>query len=262
MTAMRTDLRFEPFRPLQGDPTTERSEYQVIDPVAGVESGTIEFQISASPAGMIDLSQSYVLSRLTMKQTTDYAAKPVAALVNGDATPETLKVALLATTADPDVAAPRPIRPWEEDDAPGECFSDAIWSLVEFYINGVNVSDSAPGLYPYASYFRNALTKNQQWASGGIIHYASARAGHESAPLSNQDVGIGEDEFLYSWKQMKAKLMATPAGYGAENMGYAFSDKAYGSTGAAANCLRCLLLPSTTAGASYGVRPVWEVAER
>jgi len=38
--------------------------------------------------------------------------------------------------------------------------------------------------------------------------------------------GIGEDEYLYSWKQMKAKLMASPAGYGPENMGYCFSDKA------------------------------------
>ena len=60
----------------------------------------------------------------------------------------------------------------------------------------------------------------------GIIRYASARAGHESGPLPNRDVGIGEDEFLCSWKQMKAKLMASLRATKPRTSGYAFSDKA------------------------------------
>jgi len=191
---------------------------------------------------MIDLSQAYVLSRLTMKQTTNYVAKPVVGAVVGDANSADRKVALIATTEHPAVAAPRSICPWEEDDAWGECFSDAIWSSVELYINGVNVSDSAPGHYPYASYFRNALTKNQQWASGGIIRSASASAGHQSGPLSNKDVGIGEDEFLSVQSEAdEGQTDGLPCGLWGGEHHYVFSDKAYGSTGAAASSGGCNL---------------------
>jgi len=44
--------------------------------MAGVGSNTVEFQISAAQAGMIDLSQIYILSRITMKQTTTFVAVP------------------------------------------------------------------------------------------------------------------------------------------------------------------------------------------
>ena len=122
MSAMTMETRFLPFGGLPSDASTERSEYQIIEPVAGVAGQTVEFQISASQAGMIDLSQTYLLSRLTMAQ----------AAAGGGAGPF------------------NPIKPFEEAEGPEEGFADAMFSSVELYINGVNVSDSAPGLYPYA----------------------------------------------------------------------------------------------------------------
>ena len=71
---MTMEMRFLPFGGLPSDASTERSEYQIIEPVAGVAGQTVEFQISASQAGMIDLSQTYLLSRLTMAQAAPRVA--------------------------------------------------------------------------------------------------------------------------------------------------------------------------------------------
>jgi len=192
---MTMETRFLPFGGLPSDASTERSEYQIVEPVAGVAGQTVEFQISSSQAGMLDLSQTYLLSRITIAQAAaDGGAGPFA-----------------------------PIKPFEEEDAPGEGFADAMWSSVELYINGVNVSDSAPGLYPYASWFRNALTKSQDWATGGLSRFASVYAGTGAATS-------GEGLALTSLTQMQCQVVAQPAGWGAENQGYCLSDKAVGSS--------------------------------
>jgi len=97
-----------------------------------------------------------------------------------------------------------------------------MWSSVELYINGVNVSDAAPGLYPYASWFRNALTKSQDWAAGGLSRFASVYAG---TGADTKGAGL----VVTSLTQMQCQVIAQPAGWGAENQGYCFSDKAVGS---------------------------------
>jgi len=189
---MTMETRFLPFGGLPSDASTERSEYQIIEPVAGVAGQTVEFQISASQAGMLDLSQTYLLSRVTVAQ---------GAAAGGAGTN---------------------IKPFEEDEAPEEGFADAMWSSCELYINGVNVSDSAPGLYPYASWFRNALTKSQEWASGGLSRYAAAKAGSGAGT-------IGEGAAITAFPELQCQLLAQPAGWGAENQGYCLADKAVGS---------------------------------
>ena len=190
---MTMETRFLPFGGLPSDASTERSEYQIIEPVAGVAGQTVEFQISASQAGMIDLSQTYLLSRLTIGQ----------AVAGG--------------------GAGHPIKPFEDAEAPEEGFADAMWSSVELYINGANVSDSAPGLYPYASWFRNCLTKSQEWASGGLTRYTACQAGDAAAG------GVGEGVAVVALPSLRAEIAAQPAGWGAENQGYCLSDKAVGS---------------------------------
>jgi len=134
MAAPTMERRFMPFGGLPSDISTDRAEYQIIEPIASVTSGnTVEFQISASQAGMIDWSQSYLLSRLTMVQTTDWeavAAEAATAAVEATATP-----AQRAVDADAAMAAPRSIWAFEENEAPEECFSAAMWSSCELYIN-------------------------------------------------------------------------------------------------------------------------------
>ena len=114
------ERRFMPFGGLPSDISTDRAEYQIIEPIASVTSGnTVEFQISASQAGMIDWSQSYLLSRLTMVQTTAWTAvanQTATAAVEATATP-----AQLAGDADAAMAAPRPIRPFEEKIGRASC---------------------------------------------------------------------------------------------------------------------------------------------
>jgi len=195
---MTMETRFLPFGGLPSDASTERAEYQIIEPVAGVAGQTVEFQISASQAGMIDLSQTYLLSRITVAQN----AAAGGAGVN--------------------------ILPFEEDEAPEEGFADAMWSSCELYINGVNVSDSAPGLYPYASWFRNCLTKSQEWASGGLTRYAAVKAGSGAGFR-------GEGLAITAVGEMQCQMVAQSAGWGAENQGYCLSDKAVGSSAVTAS---------------------------
>jgi len=195
-----------------------------------VTSGnTVEFQISASQAGMIDWSQSYLLSRLTMVQTTDWAAvvhQAATAAVEATATP-----AQLATDADAAMPAPRPIRPFEENEGPEEAFSAAMWSSCELYINGVLVSDATQGLYPYADYFRNCLTKPASWASGGVFRYARVSAGKVSAVPANRDKGVNMDGNILGLNQMKPDIAGNAGGWGSELCGYTMgSDRAVGAS--------------------------------
>ena len=135
------DQRFIPTGHLSSDVSTERSEYIAVYPEGGVAGPTIEFNIRASQAGFISLSQSYLLSQLTVAHT---AAVPAV-----------------------------PIRPYENETAPVQGFADAIFSNIQLYINGVDVSDATPGLYPYSAFYRHALTKHNDWVQGGITRYGA-----------------------------------------------------------------------------------------
>jgi len=103
------DQRFLPFGSLASDTSTARSEYVTMYPTRGIAGPTIEFNISASQAGFISLSQSYISSLLTV--------------VNSAAT----HTGLLS---------------FAEEIAPCEGFADVMWSNVQLYINGVDVSDA------------------------------------------------------------------------------------------------------------------------
>lgn len=62
-----------------------------------------------------------------------------------------------------------------------------MWSNVQFYIIGLDVSDSCPGTYPYAAFNRKTLTKSQDWVVGGFIHHAAVGALEEDATVTNVD---------------------------------------------------------------------------
>jgi len=189
------DTRFIPTGVLASDTSTDRSEFQTYYPEGGVSGPTITFNIPASQAGFVSLSQSFISSLLTVAHSGGHLA----------------------------------ITPWSNQTAPAEGFADCLWSNVQLYINGVDVSDSAPGTYPYAAFYRNALTKSQDWTTGGLTRFASVS-------------GVVEDAAVTVFTQLAARSLATPAGWGAEFQGYALSDKAIGRVGVA----------GTIAGANWG----------
>ena len=181
--------RFLPFGGLPSDVTTERSEYVTVYPTGGVSGPTIEFNISASQAGFVSLSQSYIASLLTIAHTAAGAA----------------------------------VSPYTDVTAPCEGFADAMWSNIQLYINGMDVSDATPGTYPYGAFYRNALTKSHDWVAGGLTRYAGA------APA------VAEGAAVTAVAELAGRTLATPAGWGAEFQGYALYDKAIGRVAANAS---------------------------
>jgi len=137
----RANARFLPFGGLASDVTTDRSEYVTVYPTGGIAGPTIEFNISAAQAGFVSLSQSYILSRLTVVKDAAHTA----------------------------------VKPFTDNTAPGEGFADS-WSNIQLFINGVDVSDATPGTYPYAAWYKNALVKGQDWVSGGLSRFSSPSA--------------------------------------------------------------------------------------
>lgn len=177
------DQRFLPFGALSSDTSTARSEYVTVYPTGGIAGPTIEFNISASQSGFVSLSQSYISSLLTIVKAS---------------------------------ATHTGVLPFANVTAPCEGFADAMWSNVQLYINGVDVSDATPATYPYAAFYRNALTKSQDWVAGGLTHYV--------APA----VALVEGTDATALAQLSARSLSTPAGWGAEFQGYALCDKAVG----------------------------------
>lgn len=167
------DPRFVPMGDLPTDISTHKSEYLEVAPTGGVLGSTIEFQVSASSAGLIDLSRSYILTRV---HTQDGGG-------------------------DMDVG----------DHGPEEGFSDCLWQSLDTYINGVSVGDSAPGLYPYAGWFRNALSKPASWANGQVLRYGFV------------DGAVNSGTACTAIGQVRPQHMIPPPGWGAENCGYAIS---------------------------------------
>ena len=174
-----SDPRFLPFS--QGPPadiSTSNSDYEIVQPTGGVAGARVEFNVSASSAGMIDLSRSYIRSRL--KIDTDAGGNPVVAYAGAAVSLE-------------------------------EGFSDAMWSDMDTFINGVSVGDSAPGLYPHSAFYRNALTRDAGWAEGKVIRYAA---------VDNNSALNGQPQVAH----MHVYYEGFRAGWGAEHCGYAFSD--------------------------------------
>jgi len=102
----RANARFLPFGGLASDVTTDRSEYVTVYPTGGIAGPTIEFNISAAQAGFVSLSQSYILSRLTVFKDAAHTA----------------------------------VTPFTDNTSPGEGFADS-WSNIQLFINGVDVGD-------------------------------------------------------------------------------------------------------------------------
>jgi len=175
------DTRFIPTGVLASDTSTDRIEFQTYYPDGGISGPTITFNIPASQAGFVSLSQSYISSLLTIAHNAKHSA----------------------------------VTPYVDETAPAEGFADALWSSVQLYINGVDVSDASRGTYPYAAFYRNALTKSQDWEAGGLARLAAVNA-------------VVEDAAVTAFNQLSCRSLTTPTSWGAKFQGYALSGKAVG----------------------------------
>lgn len=197
-----------------GDVATERSEYVQINATGGVGNATIEFNIPASAAGMIDLSSSYIRSTVRVNLDATNTGSPRQWYLGGD-----------------------------DQVAVEEGFGDAMWSNVQTYINGVDVSDSTPGLYPHAAFARHAITKDAAWrAPGGLIRYTTPNTD------INTDAGAGAVGDLI------ARVASTAtAGWGAKFSGYSLSSHANSNGQADTNGGKHETANSTFASANAGL---------
>lgn len=179
-----SDARFLPFGERSVDVSTDRAEYVSIYPTGGLAGPTIEFNIPASQVGFLSLSQSYIHSQISVAK---------------DDTGAGVQSFIHAT-------------------APEEGFADAIWNDIKVYINGVDVSDSTPGMYPYSAFYKNALSKSQDWVAGGITRFAYVN--ENSAEGVQPTIG-----------NMITETLAQATGWGAEHQGWCMgSDKSVGSS--------------------------------
>lgn len=195
MAVSRKDL-FLPLGGLPVDLSQARSEYVTVTPSGGSVAGStdVEFIIPASSRGFIDLANSYIVTRVPFRDWYDPSA-----------------------AGDP--AGVSAINAWRSDTAPEEGAGDSIWRSLSMYMGSTDVSDSAPNLYPYASYFRNSLTRPASWVQGGLQRVVTL------------DETVNDESSPADFGDMHGFTTASPAGWGAEMQGWALYSKATGSTG-------------------------------